>query len=47
MHDIAQHKIVFLDRDSLIANIRQPAFAHILCRREMNRRPVVAQLRSA
>jgi glycerate dehydrogenase len=28
MHDIAQHKIVFLDRDSLIADIRKPAFAH-------------------
>ncbi|WP_322405446.1 D-2-hydroxyacid dehydrogenase [Massilia luteola] len=28
MHDIAQHQIVFLDRDSLIADIRTPAFAH-------------------
>ena len=28
MHDIAQHKIVFLDRDSLIANVRTPAFEH-------------------
>jgi len=28
MHDIAQHQIIFLDRDSLIANIRKPAFAH-------------------
>jgi glycerate dehydrogenase len=28
MHDIAHHKIVFLDRDSLIANIRKPAFNH-------------------
>ena len=27
-HQIAQHQIIFLDRDSLIANIRQPAFAH-------------------
>lgn len=27
MHDIAQH-IVFLDRDSLIATLRPPAFAH-------------------
>ena len=25
------HQIVFLDRDSLIANIRQPAFAHRWC----------------
>ena len=28
MHDIAQHKIVFLDRDSLIAQVRKPTFAH-------------------
>jgi glycerate dehydrogenase len=28
MHDIAHHQIVFLDRDSLIANIRRPAFEH-------------------
>jgi glycerate dehydrogenase len=28
MHDIAQHQIVFLDRDSLIADIRKPAFDH-------------------
>jgi glycerate dehydrogenase len=28
MHDIAHHQIVFLDRDSLIANIRKPAFEH-------------------
>lgn len=28
MHDIVQHQIVFLDRDSLIADIRTPAFAH-------------------
>jgi glycerate dehydrogenase len=28
MHQIAQHQIVFLDRDSLIADIRPPAFAH-------------------
>jgi glycerate dehydrogenase len=28
MHEIAQHQIVFLDRDSLIANVRPPSFAH-------------------
>ena len=28
MHEIAQHQIVFLDRDSLIATIRKPAFEH-------------------
>lgn len=28
MHATAQHTIVFLDRDSLIADIRTPAFAH-------------------
>jgi glycerate dehydrogenase len=28
MHDIAQHKIIFLDRDSLIANVRTPSFEH-------------------
>ena len=28
MHDIAQHDIVFLDRGSLIATVRPPAFAH-------------------
>jgi glycerate dehydrogenase len=28
MHQTAQHQIVFLDRDSLIADIRPPAFAH-------------------
>ena len=28
MHATAQHTIVFLDRDSLIADIRTPAFDH-------------------